>query len=41
MIQEQSQVKQPSLDDLLDKITDKGYDSLTAKEKKLLIKLSK
>ena len=41
MIQEQSQVKQQSLDDLLDKITDKGYDSLTAKEKKLLIKLSK
>lgn len=41
LIQEQAKVKQPSLDDLLDKITDKGYDSLTAKEKKLLIKLSK
>lgn len=41
LIKERAQVKQPSLDDLLDKITDKGYDSLTAKEKKLLIKLSK
>jgi len=31
----------PSIDDLLDKICEKGYDSLTSNEKKLLKKLSK
>jgi len=31
----------PTIDDLLDKICEKGYDSLTSNEKKLLQKLSK
>lgn len=38
---ERSILKLPTLDDLLDKITDKGFKSLTKKEKQLLQILSK
>ena len=38
---ERANCKEPTIDDLLDKINDYGYKSLTEKEQKLLQKLSK
>ncbi len=39
--QSKTKTQTPTIDDLLDKICEKGYDSLTSNEKKLLQKLSK
>jgi hypothetical protein len=39
--QSKTKTQIPTIDDLLDKICEKGYESLTSNEKKLLQKLSK